>query len=233
MTRSGQALLGDAGSGYDAGRMSKPDCDAATRAAIRFLRKDARWAAIIARVGPYAPAITPDPFHALVGSIVHQQVSMSAAKAIHGRLRALCPRRRVTPSAVLALGDESLRGAGLSRPKVAYIRGLAEAFASRRLTARKLRAASDEEVVAAVTELKGIGRWTAEMLLLFCLQRPDVWPVDDLGLRKAAGRLLECEGMPAASALHDLGEACRPYRSYATWYLWRSLDHAIQPGIAL
>jgi DNA-3-methyladenine glycosylase II len=201
-------------------------------AAVRSLaRRDRRLAALIRRIGPYRPARTANPFLALVGSILHQQVSMSAAAAVYRRLKALCPRGRMTPAAVLTIGDDALRAAGLSRQKVQYVRGLAQAFASGELTATKLRRMSDDEVIEATTRLKGVGRWTAEMLLLFCLGRPDVWPSDDLGLRRAAQLFLQRDEPPTAAALRALGEPWRPYRSYATWYLWRSLDKPLQPAI--
>jgi DNA-3-methyladenine glycosylase II len=203
-----------------------------TRAALRHLSAaDSRLATLIRRIGPYTPKLTPDPFHALVGSIVHQQVSMAAARAIRLRLAALCPRRRITPRALLALSVDELRSAGVSRPKARYLRGLADAFATRRLTPAGLRAGSDEEVIAAVTELPGVGRWTAEMLLIFCLERPDVWPVDDLGLRTAVQRLLGLKTSPRPREILSVADPWRPYRSVATWYLWRSLDGPVEPAI--
>lgn len=204
----------------------------ATRALRALARRDRRMGQLVRRVGPFAPKITRDPFCALVGAIVHQQLSMTAAASVFGRLRGLCPRRRLTPGVILALRDEALRGAGLSRPKVRYVRGIAEAFAARRLTRRGLRRMDDERVVEAVTALPGVGRWTAEMLLIFSLERPDVWPIDDLGLRKAAARYLEPSGPPDDAALIELGERFRPYRTFATWYLWKSLDGPMTPGIA-
>lgn len=199
----------------------------------RYLsRQDRRLAALIRRIGPYRPIITRNPFTALVGSIIHQQVSMGAAAAMYRRLKNLCPRRRITSAGVVQLDEDQLRRAGLSRQKAAYVRGLAEAFASGELSARKLRTMSDEEVIAATTRLKGVGRWTAEMLLIFCLERPDVWPVDDLGLRKAVQRFLRLDALPDHAALLALGERWRPYRTYATWYLWRSLEGPVAPNIA-
>ncbi len=202
------------------------------RAALRHLSAaDARLAELVRRIGPYAPKLTPDPFRALVGSIVHQQVSMAAATAIQRRLAALCPRRRVTPRALLVLSVDELRSAGVSRPKAKYLHGLADAFATRRLTAAGLKSRTDEDVIAAVTELPGVGRWTAEMLLIFCLERPDVWPVDDLGLRTAVQRLLDLKASPRPRDIQNIADPWRPYRSVATWYLWRSLDGPIQPNI--
>lgn len=204
------------------------------RAAAEFLsQRDPRMARLIERIGPHRLIVTRDPFVALVGSIVQQQVSMSAAAAIQRRLADLCPARRVTPSGVLGLEEAALRAAGLSRQKALYIRGLAEAFASGVLSARGLRRMSDEEVIGAVTRLKGVGRWTAEMLLIFCLERPDVWPVDDLGLRKAVRNFLGMKSLPALRTMLRAGEPWRPYRTYASWYLWRSLEGPRMPGISL
>lgn len=208
--------------------------EAAARAAAEHLSAcDARMGRLIAHVGPHRPIITRDPFVALAGAITQQQVSMSAARSMQRKLRAMCPRGRLTPAAVEALDLRKLRSAGLSRQKAIYLRGLAQAFSRGELTARKLRAMSDEAVIEATTALHGIGRWTAEMLLIFCLERPDVWPIDDLGLRKAMQRYLGLGEMPKAREIAGAGDAWRPYRSYATWYLWRSLEGPLMPGIAL
>lgn len=203
-------------------------------AAVRHLtRADPRLGALIRRIGPHRPIITPNPFVTLVGSILQQQISMSAAAAVQKRVASLCPRGRVTPAAILGLSDDELRGAGLSRQKTKYVRSLAEHFASGILNSRKLRTMTDEEVIAATTQVKGVGRWTAEMLLIFCLERPDVWPIDDLGLRKAIRNFLGLDDLPDAKTMHAAGEPCRPYRTYASWYLWRSLEGPFMPGVAL
>ncbi len=204
------------------------------RTAIAELKaRDARLGALIGRIGAYRPAYQADPFLTLVHSITQQQVSMSAAAAIFKRLKALCPRGRVRPAAILALEAGDLRSVGLSWRKAGYVRDLAEHFDTGQLQTRRLRMMSDEEVVEAVTKVKGIGRWTAEMLLMFCLERPDVWPIDDLGVRKAAQAFFELAEMPTASAIRDLADRWRPHRSYATWYLWRSLEGPNMPGIAV
>jgi DNA-3-methyladenine glycosylase II len=219
-------------------RSTKPSRSArretAARAAVRHLtRADPRLGALIKRIGPHRPIITPDPFVALVGSILQQQISMSAAAAVQKRVKALCPRGRITPAAILDLRNGGLRAAGLSRQKTEYIRSLAEQFACGALSARKLRAMTDEEVIAAATQVKGVGRWTAEMLLIFCLERPDVWPIDDLGLRKALRAFLGLDQLPDTRTMHTAGEPYRPYRTYASWYLWRSLEGPFMPGVAL
>jgi DNA-3-methyladenine glycosylase II len=203
-----------------------------TRRAARLLRKDPRLAQLIKRIGPFCPVVTHDPFLALVGSVLHQQVSMSAAAAIQRRLRALCDHR-LTPARILRWSTSDLRGAGLSRQKAEYVRNIAEAFSTRQLTARKLRRMSDDEVVAAATAIKGVGRWTAEMLLIFCLERPDVWPMDDFGLRKAVQNLLGLAELPRPAAIRNLADPWRPYRTHATWYLWRSLDGPRPPAVTL
>lgn len=206
---------------------------AAARQAVRHLRRaDARLGKLIARIGVYRPIITPDPFHTLIGSIVHQQVSMSAARTIHRRLLEAAGRP-LTPEKLLRVSDEQARGAGLSRQKVRYVRSVAEHFADGRLSRRALRALDDEAVIAATTQVVGVGRWTAEMLLMFCLERPDVWPVDDLGLRKALQVFHGLEEMPDRSRANELGAALRPYRTYAAWYLWRSLEGPLMPGLAV
>lgn len=190
-------------------------------------------AGIIAAVGPHRPTLSRDPFRTLVGSIVQQQISMSAAAAIQNRLRDACPERRVTALALLALRKPRLRRLGLSNQKAAYVRDLAAHFADGRLSAAKLRRMSDEEVVEATTQVHGVGRWTAEMLLIFCLERPDVWPIDDLGIRKAVRNMLAASDMPDRKALLSAGEPLRPFRSYASWYLWRSLEGPLMPGVAI
>lgn len=203
-------------------RWTPTDADRAAVAALR--RADARLDAIVRRAGEFTPQIIRDPYTALLLSIVHQQLSMKAAATISGRVVDLCPRRRPTPAALLAIRAPRLRRAGLSAQKVKYVRDLSERFAERELTAAKLRKLDDEGVIAAVTCVHGIGRWTAEMLLIFCLQRPDVWPIDDLGLRKAVQRLVGSAEMLGAQDMTAIAETWRPFRSYATWYLWRSLE---------
>jgi DNA-3-methyladenine glycosylase II len=204
------------------------------RAAVHHLsRADRRLGQLIRSIGPHRPIITPDPFVALVGSILQQQISMSAAAAVQKRVQDLCPRGRVTPGAILHLGDADLRAAGLSRQKARYLRALAEHFANGALTARKLRGMTDDEVIAATTQVSGVGRWTAEMLLIFCLERPDVWPIDDLGLRKAVRNFAGLGDLPDARTMLALGTPYRPYRTYASWYLWRSLEGPFMPGVAL
>ncbi len=208
--------------------------DKQTRSALRHLRKaDKRLARIMDQVGPYEIQITRDPFVTLLGSIIHQQLSMKAAATIRARVRDLCLRKRMSAGNIMAISEHALRGAGLSRQKVRYFRDLSEHFLDGRLKTAALRRMDDEQVLATTTQVLGIGKWTAEMLLIFCLRRPDVWPVDDLGVQVAARKLLGKHKPLAKAKLQALGEPWRPYRTYAAWYLWRSLDGPVTPGLGL
>lgn len=188
---------------------------------------DAQLAAVMARVGALRlqrryPA---EPFMALLRAIVYQQLSGKAAASIFARVCTLLPAGVRAPHALLACEDEQLRGAGLSRPKMAAARDLAEHAVSGRLPdAAALAAMADEAIIDCLTDIRGIGRWTVEMLLIFGLGRPDVLPVTDLGIRKGFARLRGDEELPAPEALRRAGERWRPYRSVASWYLWRILD---------
>ncbi len=204
-----------------------------TEAASALTMRDRKLGALIARIGQHRPIITSDPFTTLAGSIVSQQISMSAAAAVQRRVRELCPRKKLSPEAILRLTPAKLRAAGLSRQKVVYMHDLADHFVRGELSSRSLRRMSDEEVIEATTRVKGIGRWTAEMLLIFCLERPDIWPIDDLGIRKAVRNHLGLADFPPKEVMHATGEPWRPYRSYASWYLWRSLEGPLMPGVRL
>lgn len=163
-----------------------------------------------------------DAFHTLMCSITGQQISVKAADAIWWRLEA---QSKIKPRTVAALDDDTLRACGYSRQKIAYIRSLAEFFLAHKHRERDWAGMSDEEVIKDLTQIKGIGRWTAEMFLIFHLARPDVFPVDDLGVLKAI-RMHYSRGTQDWSKKDYLQLASRwqPWRSVATWYLWRSLD---------
>lgn len=199
-------------------------------ATAKLRRTCPRIAAIIERVGPYRPRLTRDPFHALIGSIVHQQISMAAAKTVMGRLLATCGGA-LEPHKVLSLSATELRSAGLSRQKAGYLQNIATFASAGRLARRRLGRMADEAVVAEVTQVKGVGVWTAQMLLMFCLERLDVWPVDDLGLRAAFQRYERLDESPAKSEMLEVGERFAPQRSVAAWYLWRSLETGIEVSI--
>lgn len=173
-------------------------------------------ARVIAAVGPCELRPTGHSFVTLVDAIVSQQISVRAAEAIMGRLAAALAE--ITPASILAASDETLRGVGLSGQKTRYLRDLAAHAAAGGLDA--LPQLDDEAAIAALTAIKGIGRWTAEIYLLFALGRPDVLPADDLGLRYAAQQFYGLPAAPSAAAVRALGEPWRPYRSVAAWYLW-------------
>jgi len=193
-------------------------------AALRHLRKDPALARLIRRCGPFAlePQACPSPFEALAVSITNQQLNGKAAASIFARFKALFPRP-MKPSHILAVPEEALRGAGLSRAKTLAIRDLAEkADAGWVPTWTQLRKMKDEAIIERLVQVRGIGRWTVEMLLIFRLGRPDVWPVDDFAVRKAYGQVFG-QGSPTAKEMTQRAEAWRPYRSAVAWYLWRSL----------
>jgi DNA-3-methyladenine glycosylase II len=167
-----------------------------------------------------------DPFVALTRAIISQQLSSKAAATIAGRFDALCGAQGPTPAAVEALSDVELRAAGLSRPKIGYLRDLCLRIRTGALRLEAIETLPDDGVIAALTQVKGIGRWTAEMFLIFRLHRPDVLPVGDLGILKAVQRVYGLRKVPTPDRLTRIGESWRPYRSIACWYLWASLDNA-------
>jgi len=173
---------------------------------------------------PYdAPAL--DPFPALVRTITAQQISTKAAATIHGRLVAQMPNG-VTPDALLAVTDAQFREAGLSRQKIGYLRDLAAKVNSGALPIGSLHELDDDAVIDAIVKVKGLGRWSAEMFLMFRLRRPDVLPLGDLGIVTAIQRLYGLRKKPKPARIAKIGEAWRPYRTVACWYLWRSLENA-------
>jgi DNA-3-methyladenine glycosylase II len=167
-----------------------------------------------------------DHYGALVRAIVGQQLSTKAARSIYARLTERFAGRTPTPEQVLADEPEELRAAaGLSRAKVSYLRSLAEHVLSGELELERLDELSDEEVIAELVAVKGLGIWTAHMFLMFHLQRPDVLPVGDLGIRRAIERAYVLDELPDAAAMERIAEPWRPYRTLACRYLWRSLDN--------
>lgn len=184
--------------------------------------------ALIARVGPCTMEIESarSPFQALVSAVAHQQLHGKAAATILGRFRQLFPGGRFPgPKALASVTDEQLRGVGFSRAKTAALRDIAEKTLSGVVPGSKAIASlSDEEIVARLTQVRGVGRWTVEMLLIFTLGRPDVWPVDDFGVRTGWRLAYGLDAMPSPKELQDLGEKFRPHRSVAAWYFWRATD---------
>ena len=179
---------------------------------------------IVETVGPceLRPGARGDHFTTLARAIVGQQLSMKAAETIWRRVLALHGNgRRIRPADFLALSDRELRAAGMSNAKVAYVKDLATKVEARQLELSRLSPLSDDEIVDALTSIKGIGRWTVEMFLIFKLGRPDVWPIGDLGIRNAVVRSYGID--PTKANLDAVGEPWRPWRSVASWYLWRTL----------
>jgi DNA-3-methyladenine glycosylase II len=161
-------------------------------------------------------------FESLLSAIVFQQLAGAAARAIHARLVAVLGGAPVAPEAVLAANPEAMRAAGLSANKLAAIIDLAAKFVDGTVPTQDLDDLSDDEIVARLVTVRGVGRWTAEMFLLFQLHRPDVWPVDDLGVRNGWARIHDMAAPPTPKALQVLGEVLSPYRSTAAWYCWRA-----------
>ncbi len=194
-----------------------------------LLRRDKVLAPVIRRVGACGLRRRGDPYRALLRSILYQQLAGAAAAAIDRRLRARFDGRYPTPERLLASRDRELRAVGLSRQKIAALRSLAQAFRDGTVSSRRLTRLDDEEVVEAVTAIHGVGEWTAHMLLMFSLGRPDVLPVGDYGIRKGVQSLYGLKELPGPRELDDIAKTWRPYRSVASWYVWRHSD-AATPG---
>lgn len=191
------------------------------------MRRDPVLAAIIRQHGPCGLGAVRDRFDhfaMLTRAIVFQQLSTKAAATIYNRLLESLPGGLPTPAALAALSDEQFRTAGISRQKGAYLRDLSAKVLGGLLPLDRVDAMPDEDVIVALTQVKGIGRWTAEMFLIFRLQRPDVLPLGDLGIVNAIRKAYRLRKKPTAKRLQEIGEPWRPYRSVACWYLWRSLD---------
>jgi DNA-3-methyladenine glycosylase II len=189
---------------------------------------DPRFAALIASAKPFDVTAQPlvRPFHSLAESIAYQQLSGKAAATIFGRVRALYPKRKwLDPKLVLATPDENFRACGLSRGKTAALKDLAAKTLDGTVpSGRVLGRLSDEEIIERLTTVRGIGRWTVEMLLLFELGRLDVWPVADYGVQKGFAKTFGRKKLPTKKQFLKIGEKWRPYRSIAAWYFWRALD---------
>lgn len=194
-----------------------------TKAAAHIVKADSAFRRII----DTSPAMELRPeagsaFESLLTAIVSQQLAGAAARSIHGRLIATLGGAPVAPETVLAADPEAMRAAGLSGNKLAAIIDLAAKFVDGTVPTDDLDGLTDDEIVARLVTVRGVGRWTAEMFLLFQLRRPDVWPVDDLGVRNGWARIHEIESPPLPKALLVLGEPLSPYRSTAAWYCWRA-----------
>ena len=192
--------------------------------ALQHLRaSDPILRSIIERVGPYAIQYRQPEFESLVRSIVYQQLSGKVASVIFGRLSAALVGQ-ITPAGILKLRPARMRSLGLSTAKTAYIRDLARHTRDGKVVFETLGELTDSQVIEQLTQVKGIGTWTAHMFLIFALRRPDVLPVGDLGVRSAIRKAYALENLPAPSDMEAIAQHWRPYCSVASWYLWRSLD---------
>jgi DNA-3-methyladenine glycosylase II len=191
-------------------------------------RRDQVLKRLIAAVGPCTLRSEPDRFGALVRSILAQQISTKAARSIHARLEAAAGAGGITPASILALPDETLRAAGLSASKTRSLRDLADRVSRKDVPLDELHDHDDEAVIEALVPVRGIGRWTAQMFLIFSLGRLDVLPVDDYGLRCGIQKQYGHKELPDRKKIEKLAEPWRPFRSVATWYFWRSLGSVPQ-----
>jgi DNA-3-methyladenine glycosylase II len=197
-------------------------------ASVAKLRRDRRFAALIERHGPPPLKRTTNAFQSLNRAIVYQQLAGAAAATIHGRFVALFgrPRGYPTPAEVLAMPLPRLRSAGLSKQKASYLLDLAAHFDDGRVSSRRLARMDDDAVVDALMPIKGIGRWTVDMFLLFGLNRPDVLPTGDLGVQHGMRAFFGLRAPPRPARMIELAEPWRPYRSIGSWYMWRAYDDA-------
>jgi DNA-3-methyladenine glycosylase II len=188
------------------------------------LRKDPVLGQIVERIGPYRITFREPTFSVLVGSIVSQQLSTKVARVIFGRLKAAVPEGNLTPENVLKLRPAKMRTFGLSTRKVEYIRDIARHARAGTLDFAALPSMDDDAVIECLTQVKGVGVWTAHMFLMFALQRPNILAVGDLGIRNAVKKAYGLDHLPSAEELEEIAAGWHPYCSAACWYLWKSLD---------
>lgn len=184
-------------------------------------RADSKLRELISRIGSCEASLRPDPYPALLRSIIGQQLSTTVARVIWERFVQLGATH---PKAVAAISDEALRRAGLSRQKIAYVRSLSDAILNGTVALDKLQEMDDEAIISQLTAVKGVGRWTVEMFLIFSLGRPDVWSLGDLGLKKGVMLLDGLNSMPTPREMSSRAEIWRPFRTVAALYLWQSLE---------
>ena len=200
-----------------------------TKAEAEVARRDPVMRRFIKRAGRFRLAVPrTDHFNALVESILYQQLAGTAAAAIHRRFITLFDGQ-VTPEALLATSDVQLRGAGISANKAAAMRDLATKVLDGTVPLEAIQRLKDEDIITRLITVRGIGRWTAEMFLIFQLRRLNVWPVDDYGVRKGYAMLYKLPELPKPKELIVLGERFQPYRTVAAWYCWRAVD-TVLPG---
>jgi DNA-3-methyladenine glycosylase II len=194
------------------------------RATAHLRSRDAVVAGLVERFGPYDLRVTTNAFQVMLETIVSQQLSTHAAASIYARLAAAMGGRRPRPRDLLALSPRALVACGLSRSKALYVRNVAEAFERGPITPRTFAGMSDDEVIARLTTIRGVGDWSAHMFLIFALNRLDVFPAGDLGLRKAMVARYGLRRDTRPRRLERIAEAWRPYRTVGTLYLWRGYD---------
>jgi DNA-3-methyladenine glycosylase II len=195
------------------------------RKIVKHLQKDPVLGAIVERVGPYGIQFREPTFETLVRSIVSQQLSTKVARVIFSRLADAMPDGGLTPGNILKMRPDKMRRLGLSGQKTEYIRSLARHARDGSLDFDKFPEMDDAAVIECLTQVKGIGVWTAHMFLIFGLQRPDVLAVGDLGIRSAIRKAYGLEELPKRAEIEKMAEGWRPYSSAACWYLWRSLEN--------
>ena len=197
---------------------------APTKALKHLSLRDPVLAGIIKSIGKYSIEQRPEPFRSLVEAIIYQQLAGRAADTIYGRFLKIYRGRFPSPKRILSTSEQQFRAAGLSRQKIGYIRDLAARVADGRLRLDLITGLDDNEVVEQLVQVKGIGKWTADMFLIFCLGRPDVLPVGDLGLRRAMMVTYQLAELPLPAKMQEIAGAWKPYCSVATWYMWKSLE---------
>jgi DNA-3-methyladenine glycosylase II len=198
------------------------------RKAVRRLSAvDPILGTVIRRVGPFMLQVERGGYEIVVRSILSQQISTAAARTIRTRLQELLPGKKIQPKSIDALSDDQLQLAGISKQKRGYLRDLTRCTLDGTINFRRIAARSDEEAIAELIQVKGVGRWTAQMYLLFSLGRPDVFAVDDLGLQNAIKSLYSLTDKPKRSELEQIAVNWAPHRSVASWYLWRAIDQKV------
>jgi len=194
--------------------------------AVQYLCKvDSNLEKIIKIVGKYSINIRNDPFQSLVESIIYQQLAGKAANAIYNRFINYYNNKQITPTLILNSPNDNLKKVGLSNRKINYLKDLALHVYDGRINLEELPKMNDEEIINKLVNVKGIGRWTSEMFLIFYLGSPDILPVTDLGVRKAIQKIYSLSELPKPNIMMEIAKPWRPYRSIATWYLWKSLSN--------
>ena len=194
--------------------------------ALQYLCKaDSNLEKIIKVVGKYSIKIRNDPFQSLIESIIYQQLAGKAANAIYNRFINYYDNKEITPARILNSSNDNLKKVGLSNRKIDYLKDLASHIYDGRINLEELPTMNDEEIINKLVNVKGIGRWTSEMFLIFSLGRQDVLPVTDLGVRKAIQKIYSLSELPKPNTMMEIAKPWRPYRSIATWYLWKSLSN--------